>query len=580
VKNIKNLLALGLLSLTAPLAQAAQVSLINFHFGAGTQTGGAALGATGDYWNANNLTNGTKLPLRDSTGAATPVTVTWTSGELGQATGPIWSSKPGTPMDAATAPLMTGYAESYAFTTDTTNLTVTISGLSTYSTYTLALYGAGDRVGQGTSFVVAGSTTCWPRTQAVNRMISDGIGNAYQVVIVKSSGTGTITINTHPGAIPYAVINGFQLAHGTVTANTTIPATTPAPIAVWGVCGHPTQPDYASWLPANVTTQMNDLKAIGAKFYRVSFQGSTYPSILDTVAPPAQAAGITLLPNLPVSYVPANNAQTNYNTNYTIGYTWASYAISKGYAMPYWELGNEPENTPNLNTLGDGSSPLNFTDKIPGGFVATAAGLQGAYDGIKQAYTDGRSAGTTTITPQCLMGMCYRHWGLLAKIQAYDGELPCDIISWHWYGPSYGDFSAPMSAPGQWDDGRTPAACLADFKSKTDPTKPMDVWITETNRTEKISGVLYNGSTGSLTAPTTVQNMAGEATAIQGTCDSFKKCANVKGVFAYELYDETKVYAGDTKGLASFGYYGLITKLNGTRKPAFTTFQTEISSAK
>jgi hypothetical protein len=581
VKKLKQIMALGIVTLMAPLAHA---QLVNFHFGALTQTGGAALGKTGDIWNANNLTNGNLLPLKDSTGAATSITVSWTSGETNQATGSISSSKTGTPMDVATTPLMCGYAESSAVNATTfTNLSVTISGLAHGKTYTLALYGAGDLIGQGSDFTIVGASTAYIHTLGINRMISDGsgtiFGNAYGVATVVASSTGTVKINARENALPYTVINGFQLALGTITPNNTMAATTPAPIKIWGVCGHPTQPDYASRLTANVATQMSDLKAVGAGYYRVSVEGQS-PSYLDYLMPQATTAGITLLLDLPVSLVATNNAQTNYNNNYAIGYNWAAYAISKGYAMPYWELGNEPENAINVSVLGDGASPAQFPDKTAGGFVAIASGLQGAYDGVKQAYADGRASGKTTITPQCLIGMCFRHWGLLAKIQAYDGELPCDIISWHWYGPTYGDFNAPVSAPGQPDDGRSAAACLADFKSKTNPAQPMDVWITETNRSQVINGSFYNGSTGSLTTPRTSQDFADEATALKATCDSFKKAANVKAVFAYELYDEVLADQSTTALLASQGYFGLITGLNGTKKAAFTTFQTEISSAK
>ena len=576
MKQLIRILTLGLATSLAPLTQAA---LVNFHFGASTQTGGAALGSAGDQWNSSNYTNGGPVLLRDSTGATTAISVTWTSNEKGAATTAIFSTKNGTVMDPATTPLMSAYAESYAFTTGITNLSVTLTGLAHSATYTLAVYGAGDLIGQGTEFVVTGKSTYWATTVGINRMISDGPGNAYAVVKVTSSSTGTLVITTKQGTLPHTVMNGFQLAYGSVTPNNTMTAVTPAPIKIWGVCGHPVQPDYASYLAANVATQMSDLQAVGAGYYRVSVEGQG-PAYLDYLAPQATTAGITLLLDLPVSLVAANNAQTNYNNNYTIGYNWAAYAISKGYAMPYWELGNEPENASNVSVLGDGSSPAQFPDKTPGGFVAIASGLQGAYDGVKQAYTDGRASGLTTITPQCLIGMCFRHWGLLAKIQAYDGDLPCDIISWHWYGPTYGDFNAPVNALGQPDNGRSAAACLADFKSKTNPTQPMDVWITETNRSQVINGSFYNGSTGSLTTPKTSQDFAAEATALQATCDSFKKAANVKAVFAYELYDEVLADSSSTSLLASQGYFGLITGLNGTKKTAFTTFQTEISSAK
>ena len=511
---------LGVVTLMSPFAQAA---LVNFNFGALSQTGGAALGGAGDLWNSNNNSNGGPLLLKDSTGAATTIAVSWTSNATWNATQPVYSPKTGTLMDASTTPLMSSYAESYAFTTGFTNLSVTLTGLAHGKTYTLALYGAGGLVGQGTAFTIVGASTYWVSTVGINRLISDGPGNAYTVVKVVASSTGTLVISTKQGSLPYAVINGFQLALGSVTPNTTYTPATPAPIAIWGVCGHPTVTDYASWIPANVATQISDLTALGAKFYRVSFQGSDYPSYLDKLAPQAMAAGITLLPDLPVSLVAANDAQTNYSNNYTIGYTWAAYAIAQGYALPYWELGNEPENGSCVSVVGDGSSPSQFPDKSPGGFVAIASGLDGAYDGVRHAYADGRAAGTTTITPQCLIGMCYRHWGLLARMQEYNGGLlPCDIISWHWYGPTYGDFNTPCNAPGQADNGRSHRRVPGRLQEQDQPAKPMDVWITETNRSQVINGQFYDGSTGNLTAPQTGQDWPDEATAIKTCVDSFK----------------------------------------------------------
>ena len=326
---------------------------------------------------------------------------------------------------------------------------------------------------------------------------------------------------------------------------------------------------------------MNDLDTVGASYYRISFESVSYPSYLDTLEPKAKTAGITLLPILPVSLVAANSAQVNYNNNYTIGYNWATYAISKGYAIPTWELGNEVENDDLVDVVYDGTQATDFPDKTPGGFVAIANGFNGAYQGIKDAYAAGRAAHTTTITPQVLIGMCYRHWGLMSKIQAYDnGVLPCDAITWHWYGPNYGGFNSVINDTKSAANGRTPAQCLGDFKSKSDPTKPMDIWITETNRSQNTAAGLLNGSVASVTTPATSQDWASEATAIQSNIESFKPVASVKAIFVYELYDDGQVDGSSTSYLAEEGYFGLSTGLNGTKKNAFTTFQNEIKAGR
>jgi hypothetical protein len=608
--TLKHALVLGLAAMVTPFAQA---TTVDFHFGGATQTGAAAVGGASDFWNANSNTNGGPVILKDVTGLATPISVSWTSGDAWAVTKTIYSNAGGTLMDATTKSLMSSYAASYSYAPGATNLTLSLTGLPASQAYTLVLYAAGDQKSEGTIFTVTGSSTYTGSTTGIDRKISDGPGVAYVVMPVVSSTSGTLKITTAKNASSYATLNGFQLVTvaaattttatppttttaatssntGTTTgtaaststtgsttasATTTTAATTPM---VWGICGHPTWSDYASWIPANVTTQMSDINQLGATYYRVSFEGASGPSYLDTLVPKAQAAGITLLPDLPFSLVAAASAQTNYSTNYTTAYNWATYAISKGYKLPYWEVGNEVENWGLVSVEGDGSLPTQFPDEQAGGFVAIVNGFNGSYQGIQDAYTAGRKAGTTTITPKVLIGMCYRHWGLLAKIQAYNnGVLPCDMISWHWYGPNYGGFNTAITSGTTNDNNRTPAACLGDFKSKTNPTQPMDVWITETNRSQNVgAGVLENGSVSNNATPKTSQDWAAEATAVQQNIDSFKTVPSVKGIFVYELFDEPLADSSSTAYLADEGYFGLITGLNGTMKNAFYTYQTEI----
>ena len=615
MNSIKYALILAAAALVAPSAQAA---MVDFHFGAVTQTGPAAIGATGDIWNAANTTNGGPVLLKDVTGTATAISASWTSGDSWAATSTIYGSATPSFMDPATAWLMTSCASSYAYGTGATNLSLSLKGLVPNQAYSLVLYGAGPVNNEGSKFTVTGAATYTGSTSATNRQISKGPGVAYVVIPVVSSSTGTLKVAGAKGNYFWATMNGFQLVAGSSTTTTTttttapttptttttstpsspttptVPAVTSTPTTTattttsstltpltWGVCGHPTWSDYASWVPANFQTQMNDLNAVGATYYRVSFESAEYPSVLAGYEPAATAAGIKLLPIVPISPVAANSAQVNYNNNYTIGYNWATYAISKGYAIPTWELGNEVENYGLVSITYDGTHVTDFPDEQAGGFVAIANAFNGAYQGIKDAYSAGRAAKTTTLTPQVLIGMCYRHWGLLAKIQAYDsGVLPCDALTWHWYGPNYGGFNTVVSDPNSAANGRTPAACLGDFKSKTDPTKPMDIWITETNRSQNVNGTLLNGSVASNTAPASNQDWAAEATAIQNNVDSFKPVASVKAIFVYELYDETINDGSSTSYLAAEGYFGLITGLNGTKKNAFYTYQAEIKAGR
>ena len=93
-------------------------------------------------------------------------------------------------------------------------------------------------------------------------------------------------------------------------------------------------------IPANVTTQMNYLKQLGATYYRVNLLA--YDSVYWIWSPPRRKRRASrFCPFFRSRLVPADSAQTNYSSNYSTGYAWADYAISKGYALPYWEIGNE-----------------------------------------------------------------------------------------------------------------------------------------------------------------------------------------------------------------------------------------------
>ena len=113
MKTIKYALILGLAALLAPGVKA---QLVDFHFGAATQTGAAAIGNAGDWWNAANTTNGGPLMLKDTTGMPTTISMSWTSGDAWVATKPIYvPTVYAISVDAATAPLMGAYAASYAY---------------------------------------------------------------------------------------------------------------------------------------------------------------------------------------------------------------------------------------------------------------------------------------------------------------------------------------------------------------------------------------------------------------------------------------------------------------------------------
>ena len=599
------LLALLLLGIFASWTKA---DLIDFHFSGQVQTGPAVLGSAGDVWNRTTVSNGGPVSLVNTKGQATTVSISWTGCDSWAPTRTLGLLSNYTKMDAATSWLMCSANCSYQYSPGFTNLAVSFTGLSPNTAYTLVLLGAGDQPNEGTQFVVNGNGTFTASTSGLNRKLSAGPGVAYAQMRVISSAKGTLRVNTTSNGYHWAVLNGFQLASdvtttpvtgtptapssnatpnsGTAPTGTTTPSNNGTSVGTspsssrdiaWGINGHPTWSDYSNYISANTANQVSYLQQLGCKYYRCAF-GVSYPSILDTVVPQSAAGGITVLPILPVTFDTSVTTDSNYNSNYALAAKWANYAITKGYALPYWELGNEIEGYSEVSIIYDGASANDFPDAKPNGFASIASGLSGAYQGIKDTYATARANGKTTVTPQVLFGCCYRHWGFLAKLQQVNGALPCDIISWHWYGPNYGVFNQPIVDPNSVSNGRTPAQCLADFKSRTNSGQPMDVWITETNRSQRVGSTLLNGSVTNNASPATSQDWAAQATAIKACIDSFKAVPTIKGIFVYELFDETKADNSSTSLLASEGYLGLVTGLNGTPKDAFYTFQAEIAT--
>lgn len=344
---------------------------------------------------------------------------------------------------------------------------------------------------------------------------------------------------------------------------------------LWGVCGHPQWMEYQDWNTYRYGRQLDYLRQLGCKAYRISFDVHGHPWALDNVVPMAKARDIQILPILPLSITPANGFQANYDTNYANAQTWANHAITNGYHLPYWELGNELENWGLLTISGDGALPSNYTDAVPGATAAIAGALNGAYQGLKDAYSAARSAGTTTITPQCLYGATWRHWGLLHRIKDYNNLnfLPCDIISWHWYTPSFGALTARITTGGS--AYRTPVECLNDFKKHEAPTEPMDIWITESGRSENLPGFGFvGGSCTSTVNPAANQNFALQASELSSEISDLKSVPSIKAIFVYELFNSTTTFGTAN---AAEAYFGLVTALDGTPKNAFWGYQNAVN---
>ncbi len=160
-------------------------------------------------------------------------------------------------------------------------------------------------------------------------------------------------------------------------------------------------------------------------------------------------------------------------------------------------------------------------------------------------------------------------------MKAYDETTPWDVISWHWYEPCYGSFVGTITDNTSTAYGRTPAQCLADFKKPNGA--PMDVWITEFNRSVKVSSTSYENGSFSTTS-STHQDWAAEAQVMQSTIADFQQASSVKAIFAYELLDEPILYGSSADSVDINGYMGLMTGLKGQYKNAFYTFQSAIAA--
>lgn len=343
----------------------------------------------------------------------------------------------------------------------------------------------------------------------------------------------------------------------------------------WGVNGHPQQQEYRNWDSAEVTEQIGYIEDLGVTHYRVSSeQYQDCPSCLFDAfyaADPDFESHFTLLPVLSLDLTLDKNQypnlfQANYDAMYQRAQTWATYAIERNYDIPYWELGNEPENdsTLDFSMTGDGSLESDWPDSDS--IDALAGGLHGLYWGIHDAYA-GRDV-------SCIGGGAWVHWGLFEKIRDRIGTLPFDALSWHWYEPKFGAFGSPNN----YDNGESAADSLAAFQK--------DVWITETNREgqEEINQTWapLGGSCASYEGPT--QDEGDQATALAASIEDLGARKSdgsrvVTAIFAYELYDEPITRAND---LCAEGSYGLMTtatdgSYSHAQKQAYSTFKAKVA---
>jgi len=207
--------ALLLLAGGAARAQLLLVDVDFKHAGASipAQTGAAVIGSAGDSWNAVNVdnsgTSGSASNLLSVAGNTTSIgtSFTYTSGGFNDSNG--------TTMDAATTPLMEDYFYSYVNQGTGAAPTLTFTGLSAYTgdPYEIVLYASGDSAGQGGTYTLTENavTGLTLSTTATNRMISGGVGDAYQVFTGTILGGDITLTGAYANSSQFAPINGFQL---------------------------------------------------------------------------------------------------------------------------------------------------------------------------------------------------------------------------------------------------------------------------------------------------------------------------------------------------------------------------------
>jgi hypothetical protein len=392
---------------------------------------------------------------------------------------------------------------------------------------------------------------------------------------------------------------------------------------IWGVNGDPDAVDYAGWEPKENNVQMNLLKELGATYYRFSFHNleeQDNKRIFGLIHDSASAQRIKLLPIIFKAPRPDLTYQENWQRGYDEGQSWARYVLGnnqdkKLYEVSHWELGNETSTASaekdgrqipmfrlvnRSGRVADGSDPMDW-DEAPEfkgqAFQAMAGVLRGLYWGIKDTYKDKNKE------VKILFGDVWRAFGYIEKIKAVGGEnfFPGDILSWHWYTPSFGSFTKPFK--NQWDVTRSPYDYAASIRPglAAAGTK-IDIWMTEVGREDcpkdvkngcappKVGGSAMNRwnpdenwSVQSAEMTSLLQSLVGS------------DVPQIKAIFAYELYDkylDKKDLTLDEKTYPEFtsqGFYGLVQRTKNyprsdadltryIKKPVFDTFQSFIKS--
>lgn len=323
-------------------------------------------------------------------------------------------------------------------------------------------------------------------------------------------------------ALRAAIVAGGLLAFGSA-ANASV---------LWGVNGHP----LTSYPGVTLAQQLDLVKGLGAKAYRVDVTSTTQMSRLAALIAAAKSRDIEILPILipPIDFDKQSEAQL--------------YSISKSFAeafgrrfkndIPVWELGNEYDIYALIRPceMRDDGSHYPCRWGIAGGVGAldyygpryrrVLAALRGLSDGIH------------AVDPQAKRAIGSSGWGHVGIFQRFaEDGLNWDISVWHMYGQDP-----------EWA-----------FKEIARFGKP--IWITE-----------FNGGANGNQAATTAKWIH--------RIRQLAPIYHVTGAFYYELLDESYWGSGyeATSGLVHLVKDGHGGWRAGAPKPAYDAFKQAIET--
>lgn len=221
-----------------------------------------------------------------------------------------------------------------------------------------------------------------------------------------------------------------------------------------GVVGHPM--GDAPYVKTPATTQIQLIKGMGMKWYRVGFQTQSdgtisVPYLFEPLRLAAQAGNVRLLPMLYTRTLDLTASQSaSYKAGRTLG---SNFAAKYGQYFTYYDLGNDLE----LKLLLPKTTGQSQADYDRTKFNVVAAYLKGMDEGIKSKDPDAKT----------MVSAGWLHYGFIRMLDWYGVNF--DVVAYHWY--SEMEAIAPK-APYYIPD-------ITKKLSSLFPDKP--IWFTEFN---------------------------------------------------------------------------------------------------